>query len=212
MGILHDTTTLAALSLASCEDWTHDPWFTRPVLYHWAKEALYVHKDNKKITSTYENYGRKCREKKYYTASREDWTLDPWFTRPVLCHWAIEAFSVIQALIENSIYTKLRDQSLLRWRHWNHETSPLNVFHLWCFTKNHWTSQLNFWVIIHAKVGLDRDLNPGPRAPEARIIPLDHQAMIACSLTTRILFFFSLNILLISTFLNRCQKKRKKNC
>ena len=104
-----------------------------------------------------------------------------------------------------------RDQSLLRWRHWNHETSPLNVFHLWCFTKNHWTSQLNFWVIIHAKVGLDRDLNPGPRAPEARIIPLDHQAMIACSLTTRILFFFSLNILLISTFLNRCQKKRKKN-
>ena len=25
------------------------------------------------------------------TASREDWTLDPWFTRPVLCHWAIEA-------------------------------------------------------------------------------------------------------------------------
>ena len=25
-------------------------------------------------------------------------------------------------------------------------------------------------------VGLDRDLNPGPRAPEARIIPLDHQA------------------------------------
>ena len=71
-----------------------------------------------------------------------------------------------------------RDQSLLRWRHWNHETSPLNVFHLWCFTKNHWTSQLNFWVIIHAKVGLDRDLNPGPRAPEARIIPLDHQAKI----------------------------------
>jgi hypothetical protein len=25
--------------LASCEVWTHDPWFTRPVLYHWAKEA-----------------------------------------------------------------------------------------------------------------------------------------------------------------------------
>lgn len=24
---------------ASCEDWTHDPWFTRPVLCHWAKEA-----------------------------------------------------------------------------------------------------------------------------------------------------------------------------
>ena len=27
------------------------------------------------------------------------------------------------------------------------------------------------------KIGLDRDLNPGPRAPEARIIPLDHQAI-----------------------------------
>ena len=28
---------------------------------------------------------------KKINASREDWTLDPWFTRPVLCHWAIEA-------------------------------------------------------------------------------------------------------------------------
>ena len=24
---------------ASTEDWTQDPWFTRPVLYHWATEA-----------------------------------------------------------------------------------------------------------------------------------------------------------------------------
>ena len=35
------------------------------------------------------------------------------------------------------------------------------------------------WVELLIKkkdVGLDRDLNPGPRAPEARIIPLDHQA------------------------------------
>ncbi len=30
---------------ASCEVWTHDPWFTRPVLYHWAKEA--GHEDSK---------------------------------------------------------------------------------------------------------------------------------------------------------------------
>ena len=29
---------------------------------------------------------------KKYTASSESWTHDPWFTRPVLCHWAIEAF------------------------------------------------------------------------------------------------------------------------
>ena len=28
------------------------------------------------------------------------------------------------------------------------------------------------------KIGLDRDLNPGPRAPKARIIPLDHQAAL----------------------------------
>ena len=25
--------------IASCEVWTHDPWFTRPVLCHWAIEA-----------------------------------------------------------------------------------------------------------------------------------------------------------------------------
>ena len=25
--------------IASTEDWTQDPWFTRPVLYHWATEA-----------------------------------------------------------------------------------------------------------------------------------------------------------------------------
>ena len=30
-------------------------------------------------------------------------------------------------------------------------------------------------------VGLDRDLNPGPLAPEARIIPLDHQAIESLS-------------------------------
>ena len=29
-----------------------------------------------------------------------------------------------------------------------------------------------------AKIGLDRDLNPGPLAPKARIIPLDHQATL----------------------------------
>ena len=28
------------------------------------------------------------------------------------------------------------------------------------------------------KIGLDRDLNPGPLAPKARIIPLDHQASL----------------------------------
>ena len=30
-------------------------------------------------------------EKKKFLASTEVWTQDPWFTRPVLCHWAIEA-------------------------------------------------------------------------------------------------------------------------
>ena len=25
---------------ASDGDWTHDPWFTRPVLYHWATQAV----------------------------------------------------------------------------------------------------------------------------------------------------------------------------
>lgn len=31
-------------------------------------------------------------------ASREDRTPDPWFTRPVLYHWAIEAEHVTQQL------------------------------------------------------------------------------------------------------------------
>jgi hypothetical protein len=34
---------LAASKTASYGDWTHDPWFTRPVLYHWAKEASAQH-------------------------------------------------------------------------------------------------------------------------------------------------------------------------
>ena len=36
--------------------------------------------------------------------------------------------------------------------------------------------ELNLFPLNQQKEGLDRDLNPGPRAPEARIIPLDHQA------------------------------------
>ena len=39
-------------------------------------------------------------EKKMF-ASNEDWTHDLWFTRPTLCHWAIEAFliSIMKILI-----------------------------------------------------------------------------------------------------------------
>ena len=33
-------------------------------------------------------------------------------------------------------------------------------------------------VILSKTFGLDRELNPGPLAPEARIIPLDHQATL----------------------------------
>ena len=33
-------------------------------------------------------------------ASNENWTHDPWFTRPVLCLWAIEAY-------EGQIYQRL---------------------------------------------------------------------------------------------------------
>ena len=35
-----------------------------------------------------------------------------------------------------------------------------------------------FYPINKKESGLDRDLNPGPLAPEARIIPLDHRAVI----------------------------------
>jgi hypothetical protein len=33
---------------------------------------------------------------------------------------------------------------------------------------------------LKLKIGPDRESNPEPRAPEARIIPLDHQAYIVC--------------------------------
>ena len=36
---------------------------------------------------------------------------------------------------------------------------------------------------LSAKIsGLDRDLNPGPLTPKARIIPLDHQATSDCNI------------------------------
>ena len=37
------------------------------------------------------------KKKKKHTASSESWTHDPWFTRPVLCHWAIEADLIMHA-------------------------------------------------------------------------------------------------------------------
>ena len=33
---------------------------------------------------------------------------------------------------------------------------------------------------LRKNTGLDRDLNPGPLTPKARIIPLDHQATSVC--------------------------------
>ena len=36
--------------------------------------------------------------------------------------------------------------------------------------------------MCRANEGLVRDLNPGPLAPEARIIPLDQRADIVCTL------------------------------
>ena len=33
-----------------------------------------------------------CIHEKIDCASNEDWTHDLWFTRPTLCHWAIEAY------------------------------------------------------------------------------------------------------------------------
>ena len=35
----------------------------------------------------------------------------------------------------------------------------------------------------HEKKGLSRDLNPGPLAPKARIIPLDQRVFVICSCT-----------------------------
>ena len=41
------------------------------------------------------------RKKKEKTASSEIRTHDPWFTRPVLCHWAIEAHFPAKVIIVN---------------------------------------------------------------------------------------------------------------
>ena len=32
-----------------------------------------------------------CKTSNQKGAAREDWTLDRWFTRPALCHWAMAA-------------------------------------------------------------------------------------------------------------------------
>ena len=40
------------------------------------------------------------------------------------------------------------------------------------------------WLLQNLKAGLVRDLNPGPLAPEARIIPLDQRATPAKALST----------------------------
>ncbi len=37
------------------------------------------------------NVIKESEKKEKNNASSESWTHDPWFTRPVLCHWAIEA-------------------------------------------------------------------------------------------------------------------------
>ena len=115
MGILHDTTTPAARwrfpgtvlqrimlnfeldhgqnsGIAPCEVWTHDPWFTRPVLYHWAKGAVVLCISGNFLKWRAPKLPHKTVQSLALHASREDWTLDPWFTRPVLCHWAIEAY------------------------------------------------------------------------------------------------------------------------
>ena len=91
---------------------------------------------------------------KKINASREDWTLDPWFTRPVLCHWAIEAtLSTIDISklffnnINNNLYLVCHDSTnfvqstnvhpnwffilslLLCWEFWI-QISSLQVAHL----------------------------------------------------------------------------------
>ena len=76
---------------ASREDWTLDPWFTRPVLYHWAKGAVVLCISGNFLKWRAPKLPHKTVQSLALHASREDWTLDPWFTRPVLCHWAIEA-------------------------------------------------------------------------------------------------------------------------
>ena len=43
--------------------------------------------------------------------------------------------------------------------------------------KRRYGFNIALWVFKSQSFGLVRDLNPGPRAPEARIIPLDQRAI-----------------------------------
>ena len=43
-----------------------------------------------------------CKTSNQKGAAREDWTLDRWFTRPALCHWAMAACSTT---VTNSLKT-----------------------------------------------------------------------------------------------------------
>ena len=45
-------------------------------------------------------------------ASSEVWTHDPWFTRPVLCHWAIEALLSVMWKSFNEIFFSLRNWTI----------------------------------------------------------------------------------------------------
>ena len=60
-------------------------------------------------------------------ASNEDWTHDLWFTRPTLCHWAIEAFLISTLKILLLVKDKVRMYKCfnVKWPWLSECTSPL---------------------------------------------------------------------------------------
>ena len=94
-------------------------------------------------------------------ASNENWTHDPWFTRPVLCHWAIEAECIpkwrpsalladranpFKYLIANSTVDTHNKRYCLQWelnsRPLVYKTSALPLsYRGWMYTKG-WPSAL----------------------------------------------------------------------
>ena len=88
---------------------------------------------------------------KNFTASSGSWTHDPWFTRPVLCHWAIEAWYVS----DNESYLlpdntdRFPSKELPRWNFVDFMHSFMIVFRVLC---GEWIESMWDCMVVSSKV------------------------------------------------------------
>ena len=158
---------------APCEVWTHDPWFTRPVLYHWAKGAdmwcesmrfsklwatMWPHKTLSSCSSCLQR-GLNSRPLVYKTSAL-----------PLSYRGCLGVPSNLPDPLDDGQGTPFISSTLT-----GNCTFTYEVIGVVQKQTKQSNGKKSGWK--KRNVGLDRDLNPGPRAPEARIIPLDHQAI-----------------------------------